>query len=137
MQLLIEVALAIEGQRTIKEKGFALIRARLFELNIIPDICHFFYTGKILPKKRVNYDKIHSKLPIFCVKSLKIYTGQKKFTRAPPVTNMRYVPIWSGNTVIFQILKYCRWCLKKKLVSSGKSAFAIIVAKSRKSRSNF
>ena len=43
------------------------------------------------------------KTPIFCVKSVKnanfrvksvkIYTGQKKFTRAPPVapvTNMRY-----------------------------------------------
>ena len=37
--------------------------------------------------------KIHSKLPIFRVKSVKIYTGQNKFTRAPPVapgTNMRY-----------------------------------------------
>ena len=28
------------------------------------------------------YGKIHSKLPIFGVKSVKIYTGQKKFTRA-------------------------------------------------------
>ena len=27
------------------------------------------------------YSKIHSKLPIFRVKSVKIYTGQKKFTR--------------------------------------------------------
>ena len=39
------------------------------------------------------YGKIQSKLPIFRVKSVKIYTGQKKFTRAPPVapvTNMRY-----------------------------------------------
>ena len=36
------------------------------------------------------YGKIHSKLPIFRVKSVKIYTGQKKFTWAPPVTNMRY-----------------------------------------------
>merc|ERR1719350_2437524 len=27
------------------------------------------------------YGKIHSKLPIFCIKSVKIYTGQKKFTR--------------------------------------------------------
>ena len=46
-----------------------------------------------LPILRLNYDKLHSKLPIFCVKSLKIYTGQKKFTRAPPVapvTNMKY-----------------------------------------------
>ena len=34
-------------------------------------------------------------MPIFCVKSVKIYTGQKKITRAPPVapvTNMRYAP---------------------------------------------
>ena len=32
-------------------------------------------------------------MPIFRVKSVKIYTGQKKFTRAPAVvlvTNMRY-----------------------------------------------
>ena len=39
------------------------------------------------------YGKIHSKLPILRVKSVKIYTGQKKFTRPPPVaplTNMRY-----------------------------------------------
>ena len=28
------------------------------------------------------YGKIHTKLSIFCVKSVKIYTGQKKFTRA-------------------------------------------------------
>ena len=42
------------------------------------------------PILRVNYDKLHSKLPIFRVK---FYTRQKKFTRAPPVapvTNMRY-----------------------------------------------
>ena len=30
-----------------------------------------------LPILRVNYDKLHSKLPIFRVKSVKIYTGQK------------------------------------------------------------
>ena len=29
------------------------------------------------------YGKIHSKLPTFCVKSVKNYTGQKKITRAP------------------------------------------------------
>ena len=29
-------------------------------------------------------------MPIFFVKSVKIYTGQKKFSRAPPVTNIRY-----------------------------------------------
>ena len=79
------------------------------EFLTIPHICHFFtqanflenkiYTEKRvnfdkvhskLPILRVNYDKLHSKLPIFCVKSVKIYTRQKKFTRAPPVTNMRY-----------------------------------------------
>ena len=75
----------------------------------IPHVCHFFTQANFLEnkdytEKRVNYDKLHSKLPIlrinygklpiFCVKSLKIYNGQKKFTRAPPVapvTNMRYV----------------------------------------------
>ena len=54
-----------------------------------------FWGIKFTPKKRVNYDKIHkklpiflryygkihSKLPIFRVKSVKIYTGQKNFTR--------------------------------------------------------
>ena len=66
----------------------------------IPHICHFFTRSKFLEnkiytEKRVNYNKIHRKLPIFlryygkihsdlpifCVKSVKIYTGQKKFTR--------------------------------------------------------
>ena len=51
-----------------------------------------FWRIKFTPKKRVNYDKIHSKLPIFCVITAKytvncqifalnlkkIYTGQKK-----------------------------------------------------------
>ena len=50
-----------------------------------------FWRIKFTPKKRVNYDKIHrklpiflryygkihSKLPIFRVESVKIYTGQK------------------------------------------------------------
>ena len=62
----------------------------------IPDICHFFTRAKFLENKiytektrklRQNtqkianflrqYGKIHSKLPNFCVKSVKIYTGQK------------------------------------------------------------
>ena len=34
--------------------------------------------SKIYTEKRINYNKLHSKLPIFRVKSLKIYTGQKK-----------------------------------------------------------
>ena len=54
-----------------------------------------FLENKIYIEKRVNYDKLHSKLPILCVnydklhsklpifriKSVKIYNGQKKFTR--------------------------------------------------------
>ena len=46
-----------------------------------------------LPILRVNYDKLHSKLPIFRIKSVKIYTGQFFFTQTPSVvsvTNMRY-----------------------------------------------
>ena len=49
----------------------------------IPFICHFF-TQKIFleniftPKKRVIYDKIHSKLPIFCVITAK-YTVNCQF----------------------------------------------------------
>ena len=49
--------------------------------------------NEIYTEKRVNYDKLHSKLPIFRVKSVKIYTGQKKiYTGIPvaPVTNIRY-----------------------------------------------
>ena len=50
----------------------------------IPDICHFFLHGqnfwriKFTPKKRVNYDKIHRKLPIFCVITAK-YTVNCQF----------------------------------------------------------
>ena len=66
----------------------------------IPHFCHFFTQAKFLENKiytektrklRQNtqkianflryYGKIHSKLPIFRVKSVKIYTGPKKFTR--------------------------------------------------------
>ena len=78
----------------------------------IPHICHFFTKAKFLENKtytekcvnynklhsklpilRVNYDKLHSKLPIFRVKSSKIHTGQFFFTQTPSVvsmTNMRY-----------------------------------------------
>ena len=45
------------------------------------------------------YGKIHSKLPIFCVKSVKIYTGQKKFTqiyswRSWQISGMNRHRIW-------------------------------------------
>ena len=43
----------------------------------IPYICHFFYTGKIYTEKRQFFAKNLSKMPIFRVKSVKIYTGQK------------------------------------------------------------
>ena len=64
------------------------------EVQPIPHICHFFTQAKFLeneiyteqrvnydklhsklPILRVNYDKLHSKLPIFRVKSVKIYIG--------------------------------------------------------------
>ena len=63
---------------------------------LIPDICHFFTQAKFLENKIYTektrilrqstqkianflcyYGIIHSKLPIFRVKSVKIYTGQK------------------------------------------------------------
>ena len=80
-------------------------------LRFIPHICHFFFTqakfleNKIYTEKtrklRQNtqkianflryYGKIHSKLPIFRVKSVKIYTGQKKFTQ---IYSWRLWQIW-------------------------------------------
>ena len=36
------------------------------ELNLIPDICNFFYTGKIFGEQN-----LHQKTPIFRVKSVK------------------------------------------------------------------
>ena len=78
-------------------------------LIVIPHICHFFTQAKFLENKIYTekrqflpifrqflpiYTEICTEkrqfLPIFRVKSVKIYTGQKKFTRAPPVTNIRY-----------------------------------------------
>ena len=53
-----------------------------------------FLENKIYTEKRVNYDKLHSKLPIFRLKSVKIYTRQFFFTQTlsvVSVTNMRYV----------------------------------------------
>ena len=64
-----------------------LDRDSTFQVRIIPNICQFFlheqnFWGiKFTLKKRVNYDKIQSKLPNFRIKSVKVYTGQKKFTR--------------------------------------------------------
>ena len=49
-----------------------------------------FWKIKFTPKFAQEIANLHSKLPIFRVKSEKIYTGQKKITRAPPVTNIRY-----------------------------------------------
>ena len=45
-------------------------------------------------------------MPIFRLKSVKIYTGQKKFIRAPPVTNMRYDSLMVVKFVIIS-LSYC------------------------------
>ena len=75
------------------------------KVNYIPHICHFFYTSKIFGEQNLHrknaqittkytenchflryYGKIHSKLPIFCVKSVKIYTN----IFVAFVTNIRY-----------------------------------------------
>ena len=48
---------------------------------------------------------LHRKLPIFRIKSVKIYTGPKNFTPALPVTNMRYeytLVITSVGETLFQ-----------------------------------
>ena len=49
----------------------------LLEVFLIPDICNFFYTGKIFGEESLQRN-LHSKLPIFCVKSVNFNTGQKK-----------------------------------------------------------
>ena len=59
----------------------------------IPHICHFFTRAKFLENKIYTEKtrKLHSKLPIFRFKSVKIYTGQKKFTR---IYSWRSWQIW-------------------------------------------
>ena len=59
-----------------------------------------FWKIKFTTKFTVNCQFTHSKLPIFCVKSVKIYTDQKKFTRTPSVTNMRYEQIMNNEVHI-------------------------------------
>ena len=57
-----------------------------------------------LPILRVNYDKLHSKLPIFRVKSVKIYTGQFFFTQTPSVVSVtykRYALLYFWDTSLF------------------------------------
>ena len=72
------------------------------------------------------YGKIHSKLPIFCVKSVKIYTGQKKFTRTSSVRPWQIWGMWTGlkfmicmkwfepvRWTLFSNLTWCLiWCLE-------------------------
>ena len=75
--------------------GYAVHNHTIYHIHI----CHFlhrqnFWRIKFTPKFTQKIANLHSTLPIFRVKSVKIYTVQKKFTRAPPVapvTNMRYV----------------------------------------------
>ena len=55
--------------------------------------CVALHTLSGLTQKVSTVKFLHRKVSIFCVHSGKIYTGQKKFTQAPPVvpvTNMRY-----------------------------------------------
>ena len=52
-----------------------------------------FLENKIYTEKRIKYDKLHSKLPIFRVKSLKIYTRQSFFTQTPSVVSDKY-EVW-------------------------------------------
>ena len=40
--------------------------ARNHEIIIIPDICHFFYTGKIFGEENLHRN-LHSKLPVYTV----------------------------------------------------------------------
>ena len=78
-----------------------------------------FWKIKFTPKKRVNYDKIHrklpiflhnygkihSKLPIFRVKSIKIYTGQKKLHEYIRGVRDKY-QVWLQWTYT-----YCLFCI--------------------------
>ena len=64
-------------------------------------------------------------MPIFRVKSVKIYTGQKKFTRAPPVapvTNMRYVLALLEFLELLELLKKVTHSLTDNFKSSDASA---------------
>ena len=85
---------------------------------------HNFWRIKFTPKKRVNYGKIHSKLPIFRVKSVKNYTGQKKFTRE---FSWHSWQIWGmlkprgrcafGNVLFVSMCLLYIWQLKLTLIS--------------------
>ena len=87
-----------QGSGTLRQQ-LLMMQGIAWYCMVIPHICHFFTRAKFLENKiytekarklRQNtqkianflryYGKIHSKLPIFRVKSVKIYTGQKKFT---------------------------------------------------------
>ena len=69
-------------------------------LQIIYTLCCIAYTVWYYT---VGVKLLHKKVSICCIHSGKIYTGQKKFTQAPPVvpvTNMRY-----ANTQLFLQLR--------------------------------
>ena len=68
-----------------KYKRRSWVQQAQAQAETIPHICHFFTQAKILEnkiytEKRVNYDKLHSKLQIFRVKSVKNYIGQFFYT---------------------------------------------------------
>ena len=71
-------------------------------------------------------------MPNFCVKSVKIYTWQKKFTRPPPVaplTNMRYVskcpPV--GKFISIGVKKNIGLSIKYKMVKIIMLTFAVVL----------
>ena len=59
-----------------------LIKVRTYLIFVIFFTLAKFLVNKIYTKKRQFFALNLSKMPIFRVKSVKIYTGQKKFTRA-------------------------------------------------------
>ena len=114
-----------------------LPKAQQLVVRCIPHICHFFTQAKFLeneiytekrvnydklhsklPILRVNYDKTHSKLPFFRVTSEKIYTGQKNLHGRRP---WRPWQIWG-------MVRWLDW--KGQGVNSQKSL--IVKSKKRK-----
>ena len=72
----------------------------------VPHICHFFTQAKFLEnkiytEKRVNYDKLHSKLPILRVNYDKLHSKL-------PIFRVKSVEIYTGQ---FFLHRHCLWCL--------------------------
>ena len=108
------------GERSFRSKYINTFNSFFIHTSYLSFFLHEqnFWRKKFTPKKRVNYGKIHSKLPIFCVITAK-YTvncqifalNLKKFTLAKKNLHEYIRGVRDKYEVCFLLISTCLQCL--------------------------